>query len=60
MAELKQCPFCGSKRLNIFEGLYTYLAKEGAEVICETCGASCGVYYTKQQAIDACNKRIVK
>ena len=53
---LDSCPFCGSDRI---EG-FTYpkndrMFKE--YVSCEQCGASTTTYKTRQEAIDAWNRR---
>ena len=49
--ELKPCPFCGGKA-----GIYS-LAKYEKEVYCENCGAVSNICMTKEEAVEAWNRR---
>ena len=51
-ANLKPCPFCGSKQFN-FRGQ----KRDGYRILCMTCGALSGEAITKQYACDAWNER---
>lgn len=51
MAELKPCPFCGSKDIHMIPGDRTYLCA------CFGCCATSAPRITEQQAIDAWNRR---
>lgn len=54
MSELKPCPFCGGKTLDIRKGKYMWWI--------ECCNADCGtlggVKRRKKEAIDAWNRRV--
>ena len=56
MAELKPCPFCGYKRVAILEDENEYLAYRYSSQ-CQKCGASARMGRTKQEAIEAWNRR---
>lgn len=49
--ELKPCPFCGGKA-----GIYS-LAKYEKEAYCENCGAVSNICMTKEEAVEAWNRR---
>jgi Lar family restriction alleviation protein len=52
MTELKPCPFCGSKHILVDKDL------PGAHCVeCQDCYATISCYPTKQNAIDAWNRR---
>ena len=58
MAELKPCPFCGYKGIEILKSeneylYYPYISQ------CQMCGASARCGRTKQEAIEAWNRRAV-
>ena len=55
MNDLKPCPFCGSQILFLerTETNKCYIA-------CVECGSRSGNYWTKQDAIEAWNRRIKK
>ena len=64
MAELKQCPFCGTaKQEGFFESLQieAYDSEDGKDtcwyVFCSGCGANGAVRKSEQAARDAWNKR---
>lgn len=55
--ELKPCPFCGYKSVEILEDdnkflYYRYMSQ------CQKCGAGAGRGHTKQEAIEAWNRRV--
>ena len=50
MEELKKCPFCGGEA--ILEGTYMF------DVICTKCGVRTSWYKTKEEAIEAWNRRV--
>jgi Lar family restriction alleviation protein len=54
--ELKPCPFCGCKAVDIVEDDNIYLHLR-YQVFCGRCGASSGRHHTKQKAIEAWNRR---
>ena len=58
MAELKPCPFCGSK--DVSNSWYYDEAYEGKifHVRCHKCAALGPIEATEQQAIDAWNRRV--
>lgn len=56
MAELKPCPFCGSKTAEVVEDGNEYLFLRYF-VACGRCGASTGRNRTKEKAIEAWNRR---
>lgn len=67
MEELKPCPFCGGKAEYYCEehdwsdwGYISTAKYYDAYVECEKCGARTELFDTKQEAIDAWNKRIDK
>ena len=51
MDELKPCPFCGGK------AEIASLSKIAIGVFCNKCSAEIGIYRTKQEAIEAWNRR---
>lgn len=51
MIELRECPFCGSKRINVYEGLWTYTA------VCIDCKASGGPASDADEAAKLWNDR---
>ena len=58
MAELKPCPFaCGGKTVPVYDFQNYYNLPFHWKVKCEKCGAEGPTANTKQQAIDAWNKR---
>lgn len=53
MAELKPCPFCGYKQINIIKGKYAWTI--------HCCNADCGamvVKSLKKRATEAWNRRV--
>lgn len=56
MEDLKQCPFCGSKKLQIKDG-YMPDRKILYSVFCFNCGGNGTWAVTKELAIDAWNRR---
>ena len=57
MSELKPCPFCGSDDVALDE--FAYRIGDGeweSKVICYECHANTG-FYTKQEAVEAWNRR---
>lgn len=60
MAELKPCPFCGSKWANVkyvnnpFDRHHIY---GGFAAYCDDCGATTKHFKTEQEAIEAWNRR---
>lgn len=59
MAELKQiekCPFCGHEKTYIFTDIDSQFGESFANV-CDKCGATGPFEDSKEQAIDAWNKR---
>ena len=58
MAELKPCPFCGDKDLIDYEYQNYYSSPYcRLRVACRKCGARGPLCDSKEQAIDAWNKR---
>jgi Lar family restriction alleviation protein len=51
MGELKLCPFCGSKVLEMQHAIY------GWWVLCKPCGASSSTESTEKEAADSWNRR---
>ena len=64
MKELKQCPFCGSLMIRIYNLLENEpdyelmgLSEDNWEVLCQKCFATGGVRRTEDEAIEAWNMR---
>ena len=61
MSELKPCPFCGRNHGLLIESIHHRL--DDVTVFCDAsgdkigCGASCGYYNSKKEAIEAWNRR---
>lgn len=49
MNELKPCPFCGGK---------AHIMRGGHWIACEDCQSESGYYSTKEEAIEAWNRRV--
>ena len=56
--ELKPCPFCGSKTLFPREVYLGKITGKRWYVWCKNCGAFGGSRNTKQESIDAWNRRV--
>ena len=56
MAGLKPCPFCSHQKTYIYHDIDSELGTAFA-IVCDKCGATGPFEDTKQQAIDAWNKR---
>lgn len=62
--ELKPCPFCGNKDVEIHDVWDTISGKSyrGKTVLCNFdkggCGAECGTRITEAEAIEAWNRRV--
>ena len=52
MTELRKCPFCGGK-----VEMYNYCFNEWY-IGCRECSCDLGVFDTKEEAIEAWNKRV--
>lgn len=50
LAELKKCPFCG--------GEAEIIGCESAWIVCKECYAKTGIFNTKEEAIEAWNRRM--
>lgn len=48
MTELKPCPFCGGQ---------AHIMHEGHWIMCEDCQSESGYYETKEETIEAWNRR---
>ena len=57
MAELKPCPFCGYKGVEIFADDNEYLYYRYFSQ-CQKCGASAKRGHTKEDAVKAWNRRV--
>ena len=57
MTELKPCPFCGYKNIQILVDKNEYLYYRYFSQ-CQRCGASAKRGRTKEEAIDAWNRRV--
>lgn len=58
MEELKKCPFCGGEaKVEYFKSINN-VEIVAAEVMCTKCRASSGTYRTKEEAIEAWNRRV--
>lgn len=65
MAELRECPFCGNKRVSVVVDNAAYslgvIEDTNFQIICSFtsfgCGASSGWYEKKGSAIEAWNRR---
>ena len=57
MAELKPCPFCGGKNNVIMVKMPLYDEFSEFYVLCFVCGARTGLQISKQEAIEAWNRR---
>ena len=58
MIELEPCPFCGWKRIKILEDDNPYLYYRFSSQ-CQNCGASAKLGHTKEEAIEAWNRRVI-
>lgn len=57
MAELKPCPFCEGKTVSIYDYQNYYTLPYHWRVKCDKCGAEGPIADSKEEAIDAWNKR---
>lgn len=55
MEDLKPCPFCDGEAEVNYVDLGGY--EDGYEVRCPDCGCGTDYFYTKQEAIEAWNRR---
>lgn len=56
--KLKECPFCGGEaKVEYFKGINNGRIV-AAEVMCTKCRASSGTYRTKEESIEAWNRRV--
>ena len=53
MTELRKCPFCGGEAET-----YPYYCPDGWYIGCGECSCDLGVFDTKEEAIEAWNKRV--
>jgi len=51
VTELRECPFCGSEKVKLFDGHRPYWT-----INCE-CGADVGLCHTQDQAVQFWNRR---